>query len=666
MPLSRNERDGSDILTLVQDMFSHAMTHLMRIAFVSVRFRGHVTVLLEQWNAQPNSHLFLLAFKNDTGFEMGHAQGRVTEIIANRASPSEVAAVFNKARCDLLCDELHVRMYDYRPDVIVYDFFCLEAHIVARRLGVPAICSVPATLHATRSDVCSDARLLDEKLYWVWRHPVPHPIRPANRVVFLGPRCQGVGAIPIVPPGRFFIYVTLGTVIPHYESFTSKRETFVQALLYSATDDVFVVASIPGHSGRSTHNVVFVDDCDQVAVLRDLKPHLFIFHGGGNSYSEALAHGIPCLVYPFFGDQFETARHCSELCDVSELVQYVRREKLARVPDKSGLPLRVPFDDTFADYFESGDLVFGHSRHRNALQAQCPSVNLHLNHFCSFAHICAGDELPAVADVYNDEPLDSTIDESSQPRYALRLNAFRFYKQQRDKKLSHVALHEHKLVHYCLLLAELTITMWSGRVHFLLDNEGEMGPATRIELDFVLGKVKSSAVWRSNVIFYRFGRRVPAPMDWPVKVRGGKAEPAVNHHYVPPFQLHGRGRMPFWSARQKARFSLKEKSDVRKIPVHDHMAFRTGYLNAPDLAELLTRANDQYDVRVNEGRIVYLYYRHDATWTEVQLWPWVYLHHFYLNMAGIETDRAKQEAMQDAIDRPPFVDMECENVNDLL
>jgi calcineurin-like phosphoesterase family protein len=58
---------------------------------------------------------------------------------------------------------------------------------------------------------------------------------------------------------------------------------------------------------------------------------------------------------------------------------------------------------------------------------------------------------------------------------------------------------DHKLVHYCLQILELTVKKWGGRIHFVLGPHDEQGPATRIELEHIQKK------WwwlRDSVIFY--------------------------------------------------------------------------------------------------------------------------------------------------------------------
>jgi len=59
----------------------------MRVAFVTVNFYGHASVLSEQWRSNPQSHMFVVAFSDNEGVDFGKAD-RVTTITLRQATPS--------------------------------------------------------------------------------------------------------------------------------------------------------------------------------------------------------------------------------------------------------------------------------------------------------------------------------------------------------------------------------------------------------------------------------------------------------------------------------------------------------------------------------------------------------------------------------------------------
>lgn len=620
-----------------------------------------MSVLASRWKMEPESHLFILRYRNWPEYVLcnENTRERLTEITLNRNAPSEVATVFNADRCDELEGELKVRIVDFLPTLIVYDFFCLEARLVARDLGIPAVCSIPATLKPDETETCSDGVLPREHMYWIWRTWYEVSISPVR---FMGPRPYG-DQVREWDNHEFvfnrrhrrncqWILISLGTVIPESDSHMQR----VKLLL---SDLALVVAEM-----RETTNFMFVgmskfkdlvEASDAVYFeegdLRDfmiiMRPVLLIFHGGGNTFAEAIQAHVPVLVCPFFGDQFETARQAGSdyVAGDGDMLTHIERA-IQRGP----LPVlnsRFEITDTFSDHFKNGDLVFGHRRHRDALQFNFPQCNLHLNHYApfnSFADASTG-LLPAIADVYNDDKDKEQLD----TEYGRRLAMIR-YVRSTTRAYLHLP-EEHRLVHYCLDIMMITVNMWKNKIHFVLGADmSEIGPATTIELEFV----KSNwSKLRDALIFYNTsGQRVPAPFFRHVKDRSIVS-------VVPPQQISQSDRyfkllpsmIPFISGRIKSAESIKEKSMVRRIPSYDMIAYRTGYLNAQTLEEMVAKCvSPDYTVRVRTCDCRVHYYNWHNNRVEVQLWPWAYLHYFYQNMAGIESSREEQRITQDKIE----------------
>ena len=63
--------------------------------------------------------------------------------------------------------------------------------------------------------------------------------------------------------------------------------------------------------GKLPENFIVKNQIPQVSVLKQAS--LFITHGGMNSVSEAMVHGVPMVVIPFVSDQPVNARQVEKL-----------------------------------------------------------------------------------------------------------------------------------------------------------------------------------------------------------------------------------------------------------------------------------------------------------------------------------------------------------------
>ena len=105
------------------------------------------------------------------------------------------------------------------------------------------------------------------------------------------------------------IYISIGTIL-------KGRENFFRACLEAfEKEKVTVVLSVGNFDiSRLKHipeNFVIRNRVPQIAVLKQAS--LFITHGGMNSVSEAMIHGVPMLVIPFVSDQPVNARQVEKL-----------------------------------------------------------------------------------------------------------------------------------------------------------------------------------------------------------------------------------------------------------------------------------------------------------------------------------------------------------------
>lgn len=106
----------------------------------------------------------------------------------------------------------------------------------------------------------------------------------------------------------------LGTVVPRYEGCRERLDFAMKDVRNAAeamqSDTLFVFGNLDSYKDKfdGLDNVTFISFPNQAQLLLKEKPDCFIFHGGGNSYSEAIAAQVPCVVCPFFGDQHVTQK----------------------------------------------------------------------------------------------------------------------------------------------------------------------------------------------------------------------------------------------------------------------------------------------------------------------------------------------------------------------
>lgn len=243
---------------------------------------------------------------------------------------------------------LHAHVTATRPDVIVYDETNWPARVVARRLGVPAVRTVPnlasnqhwslddrmtegldpddpvmvaladdCARFAAEADVPFDlAATFDvpEETNLVF---VPRGFQPAGdtfdeRFHFLGP-LLGDRELrePYTPPDpdRPLLYVSLGTIF-------TDRPGFYRTCLDAFADGDWQVAMTvggvdPSALGPVPDTVEIRPRFPQLAVLR--RARAFVTHAGMNSTMEALASDVPMVTLPQMPEQVANAERVVEL-----------------------------------------------------------------------------------------------------------------------------------------------------------------------------------------------------------------------------------------------------------------------------------------------------------------------------------------------------------------
>lgn len=571
----------------------------MRVAVISTPGPGHINHIHDHLPSSDHK-TFVVRYKDDP-----IASGDVI-LTYNASKPSHVAKVFNEERSKKLVDVLHCSVYEYQPHLIIYDFFALEGREVALRLGVPAVCYIPATLKPDEGpgSTCSDGYLPIERMYWVLRPP--HPTALAPHVQFVLPKLKT--SVLHIDTSLPILIVTFGTVVPRYTEYDEKvKRVLADVASLEGYRVIYIGLSAFVKSSIETNDLIsYMNIADAV-----------LFHGGGNTYAEllTLSKGIKAIVCPFFGDQFETARQigCTYSGNIAEDIKSAPRLYCDRNPEL----LKI---GVFSDYWKRGDLLFGQKLHRRALQLNYPDIDLHLEHYKPFQQFSSGNALPAIADVYNDEHRNT--EERPKGEFSQRFEDFV------DVVGQHPVGHEHELVHRCIKLLELTVTKWSGTIHFVI-GEG-VGPATQIELDYIRQH------WdrlNEHIIFYdTSGARTCAPFERPQKIRTPCSTTQLS--------------------RTKTMSSILEKMYSRHIPVLDKFGSRLVYLDKTHLKEVLAEVDASYDVVVESqaGRVFHFYYLKKLK--EVQVWPLVYLRYFCRDSSGAHepTNRKFQSDFQDLVD----------------
>ncbi|ONI70879.1 hypothetical protein ALI144C_50780 [Actinosynnema sp. ALI-1.44] len=232
-----------------------------------------------------------------------------------------------------------------RPDVIVYDSTNWPARLVAGKLGIPAVRTIPNfaaneafPLHRTMTAMLTpDARgaLEAECAAFSRQHGVPldfdGTLDAAERLnlVFLprefqpegdsfgedfrfigpmlGDRARHEQWTPPVP-SRPLLYISLGSVLNDVDFYTTCLNEFGDTEWQVA---MTIGETNPADLGPVPSNIEIRPRFPQVAVLR--QADVFISHTGMNSTMEALAYGVPIVAFPLTPEQAANADRVVQL-----------------------------------------------------------------------------------------------------------------------------------------------------------------------------------------------------------------------------------------------------------------------------------------------------------------------------------------------------------------
>ena len=224
----------------------------------------------------------------------------------------------------------------FRPDALVVDQHAVAGAVVAHRYGLPWASVAPTTMELTRPFLRTMPRLEDwiaERLAIVWRAAdmpgePPHDLRFSPHLLLAFTAGPLAGDPADVPPGAVLVGPAFGSRAPDPDFPSGWRDPARRQVLVTmgtlsmdiAKDFYQRMAAALQPLGDRLQAVVIAPDGtlatppDHVLVrprapVLDLLPRtdLVVSHGGLNTVSEALTHGVPLVVAPIKGDQMFNA-----------------------------------------------------------------------------------------------------------------------------------------------------------------------------------------------------------------------------------------------------------------------------------------------------------------------------------------------------------------------
>lgn len=322
------------------------MNEKKKVLVFCVPFSGHLHAIKEMMHRLKDDYQFTLvitSWKNipaDLENDLAHISLEHSEL--HETDP----AIWTLSRVAELLPDCLALAGEFEPDLIVYDYFSPEGYFVGKMLGIPYWSSIPAMIGPFQTQEYLSAKLqlplnqtAIEKIEAIYSHKIDREkiemisdglhfpgelnilwsyqdLTPSdyllNRTpgsyVFIG----GAKAEKIQSKQRQerpLVYFSFGTVVMNnlwnqQPLFQPAFRKFIGEVAERWADKkIDVVFVCQGKKILETYpkNWQVVDHADQMEMLA--KADVFVTHGGGNSFNEAVINHVPMVVIPFFGDQ---------------------------------------------------------------------------------------------------------------------------------------------------------------------------------------------------------------------------------------------------------------------------------------------------------------------------------------------------------------------------
>lgn len=241
-------------------------------------------------------------------------------------------------------------------DLIIYDFFMVEANIVGQLLNTPTICSIPAFMgnnnrpqleklmkphkkllddinHRYGVDIwgqmesMSDGFIIPARLNLAWGCKYLTEFGEYSKHRFYHSILWSFYEVPIrketlFTPAKIKMYCSFGTVVmdnlaknkPHVKKFVHSILDWLCGWVDEQDNVSLIISSANDYVYKNKNkNIQIFQFVPQKEVLH--QADLFITHGGCNGVNEAIVSKTPMLVIPFFGDQIHLSKVIME-CNV--------------------------------------------------------------------------------------------------------------------------------------------------------------------------------------------------------------------------------------------------------------------------------------------------------------------------------------------------------------
>ncbi len=317
---------------------------MKKILVVSSPFGGHLTILKEFIGRFKDSYNIELLITGWDNIEPDLSGVTVPIKILSAGILRETdPGLWTFPRVEILIEQVLAYTKNYNPDLIFYDFFSLEAYFVSRLLHIPAWSSIPSMVGPSdknylqekmnnsenvkslenlenkygdifvnfKTETVSDGIHIPAQKNIVWSYksvvsPNWHQGRDKSMYIFVGNiRGKNIKKEKTIKT----IYFSLGTVVMNNiwnqqaETRDKLKEFITELSKVWDRNDLKIIFSGQGKEIFDTDpsNWEVEINPDQIECLS--RSHVFVTHGGSNSFHEALIQNVPMIVLPFFGDQ---------------------------------------------------------------------------------------------------------------------------------------------------------------------------------------------------------------------------------------------------------------------------------------------------------------------------------------------------------------------------